>query len=64
MAEMGGMVDWSVEVDDTYIGSRRNMSSAKRKDFQGTGRGAVSKTAVVGARARKTRNVAAEARQD
>ena len=40
------------------------MSSAKRKELQGTGRGAVSKTAGVGARARKTRKVAAEARQD
>ena len=46
-----------VEVDETYVGGRRaNMSNAKGKELAGTGRGAVGKTAVVGAkdRARST----------
>lgn len=42
-----------VEVDETYMGGkRRNMSKAKRKTL--TGRGAVGKTPVVGARDRAT----------
>ena len=47
-----------VEVDETYIGGKRkNMSKAKRKAL--TGRGAVGKTAVVGAKDRATNRVAA-----
>ena len=47
-----------VEADETYIGGKRkNMSNAKRKTL--TGRGAVGKTAVVGAKDRETNQVAA-----
>ncbi len=49
-----------VEVDETYIGGkRRNMSNAKRKELKGTGRGAVGKAAVVGAKDRDTNKVTA-----
>lgn len=49
-----------VEVDEAYFGGlRKNMSTAKRKELEGTGRGPVGKTAVVGARDRKTGQVAA-----
>ena len=48
-----------VEVDETYIGGkRRNMPNSKRKEL--TGRGAVGKTAVVGAKDRTTNQVAAK----
>ena len=47
-----------VEIDETYIGGkRRNMSRAKRKDL--TGRGAVGKAAVAGAKDRATNRVSA-----
>ena len=47
-----------VEVDETYIGGRRrNMSRSKRKDL--TGRGAVGKAAVAGAKDRATNRVSA-----
>ncbi|MDE0386302.1 MAG: IS1595 family transposase [Defluviicoccus sp.] len=47
-----------VEADETYIGGKRkNMSNAKRKTL--TGRGAVGKTAVVGAKDRETNQIAA-----
>ncbi len=50
-----------VEVDETYMGGkRRNMSNAKREELADTGRGAVGKTAVVGARDRATNKVAAK----
>ena len=50
-----------VEVDETYIGGlRKNMSNAKRKELAGTGRGAVGKTAVVGAKDRATKQVRAK----
>ena len=50
-----------VEVDETYIGGkRRNMSNAKRKALKNTGRGAVGKTAVIGAKDRDTNQVAAK----
>ena len=49
-----------VEVDETYMGGKRkNMSNAKRKALADTGRGAVGKTAVVGAKDRATKHVAA-----
>ena len=48
-----------VEVDETYMGGkRRNMSRSKRKEL--IGRGAVGKTAVVGAKDRATNQVAAK----
>ena len=50
-----------VEVDETYIGGKRkNMSAAKRRELKDTGRGAVGKTAVVGAKDRGTKQVAAK----
>ena len=50
-----------VEVDETYMGGKRkNMSNAKRKELEGTGRGAVGKTAVVGIKDRETKKVTAE----
>ena len=50
-----------VEVDETYVGGkRRNMSNATRKALADTGRGAVGKTAVVGAKDRATNKVAAK----
>lgn len=51
-----------VEVDETYFGGKRkNMSNAKRKMLsdEGAGRGAVGKTAVVGAKDRATNQVSA-----
>lgn len=48
-----------VEVDETYMdGKRKNMSLSKRKTM--TGRGAVGKTAVVGAKDRDTNQVNAK----
>ena len=48
-----------VEVDETYMGGKRkNMSNAKRAKL--TGRGAVGKIAVVGAKDRETNEVRAE----
>ena len=52
--------DGPVEVDEAYFGGvRANMSNAKRKELEGTGRGPVGKTAVVGAKDRETNRVAA-----
>ena len=52
-----------VEVDETYMGGkRRNMSNKKRREL--TGRGAVGKTAVVGAKDRATKRVAAKVVND
>ncbi|MYB50836.1 MAG: IS1595 family transposase [Acidobacteriia bacterium] len=49
------------EVDESYFGGkRRNMSNAKRKELSDTGRGAVGKTAVVGAKDRATKRVRAK----
>ena len=49
-----------VEVDETYFGGRRrNMSNATRKALAGTGRGPAGKTAVIGAKDRQTKRVAA-----
>ena len=56
-----GAFSGPVEVDETYVGGKRkNMSNAKRKELAGTGRGAVGKTAVVGAKDRATRHVRAK----
>ena len=61
LAEKGGMFAGPVEVDETYFGGKRkNMSNAKRKALAGTGRGAVGKTAVIGAKDRGTNQVAAK----
>ena len=50
-----------VEIDETYFGGKRkNMPKSKRKELAGTGRGAVGKTAVVGAKDRDTNKVAAQ----
>ena len=50
-----------VEVDETYVGGKRkNMSNAKRKALKDTGRGAVGKTAVVGAKDRTAKQVTAK----
>ena len=50
-----------VEVDETYMGGKRkNMSNAQRKALAGTGRGAVGKVTVVGAKDRGTRQVSAK----
>ncbi len=55
-----GSFSGPVEVDETYMGGKRaNMSNAKRKELEGTGRGAVGKVAVVGAKDRATNQVAA-----
>ena len=49
-----------VEVDETYIGGKRkNMPKSKRKKLEG--RGAVGKTAIVGAKDRETNKVIAGA---
>ena len=54
-----GPFDGPVEFDETYVGGKRqNMSKAKRKTL--TGRGAVGKTAVVGAKDRATNKVSAQ----
>ena len=50
-----------VEVDETYVGGRRHsMSNKRRKALEGTGRGAVGKTAVVGMKDRARNEVAAK----
>lgn len=50
-----------VEVDEAYFGGKRaNMSNAKRKALEGTGRGSVGKTAVVGIKDRETKRVTAK----
>ena len=54
----GALFSGPVEVDETYIGGKRkNMSNARRKTL--AGRGAVGKTAVVGAKDRASNRVAA-----
>ena len=54
-----GPFDGPVEVDETYIGGRRkNMPVRKRKQLEG--RGAIGKTAVVGAKDRESNQVDAQ----
>ncbi len=61
LAEKGGVFAGPVEVDETYFdGRRKNMSNARRKELAGTGRGAVGKMAVIGAKDRETNQVAAK----
>ena len=61
LSEEGRVFSGPVEVDETYFGGKRaNMSNARRKELAGTGRGAVGKVAVVGARDRATKQVAAK----
>ena len=49
-----------VEVDEAYFGGlRKNMSNARRKELEGTGRGPVGKVAVVAAKDRASNRVAA-----
>jgi len=61
IAETGhGLFSDPVEVDETYMGGKRaNMSNAKRKALADTGRGAVGKVAVVGAKDRETKQISA-----
>ena len=50
-----------VEVAETYVGDKRkNLNNAKRKALQDAGRGAVGKTAVVGAKDRTAKQVTAK----
>ncbi len=61
LSQGGTLFAGPVEVDESYFGGkRRNMSNSKRKELEGTGRGAVGKTAVVGAKDRATKQVAAK----
>ena len=61
LAEDGARMVGPVEVDETYFGGkRRNMSNTKRKALADTGRGPVGKVAVVGAKDRRTKRVAAK----
>ena len=55
-----GLFAGPVEVDETYMGGKRkNMPKSKREEL--TGRGAVGKTAVIGAKDRTTNQVRARA---
>ena len=61
LAEKGGVFEGPVEVDETYVGSkRRNMSNKQRKALKNTGRGPVGKAAIIGAKDRATNKVAAK----
>ena len=58
LSEDAKLFSGPVEVDETYFGGKRkNMPKHKREEL--TGRGAVGKTAVVGAKDRETNQVAA-----
>ena len=60
LSSEGGLFSGPVEVDESYFGGqRKNMSNAKRKELEGTGRGPVTMMAVVGAKDRSTKRVAA-----
>ena len=61
LSQDGMLFAGPVEVDETYFGGkRRNMSNTKRKELADTGRGPVGKTAVIGAKDRATKHVAAQ----
>ncbi len=61
VSELGDPFDGPLEVDETHRGGkRRNMSNAKRKELAGPGRGAVGKTAVLGAKDRASNQVRAK----
>ena len=60
-ADVAPIFDGPVEVDEAYFGGKRkNMSTAKRKELEGTGRGPVGKQAVVAMKDRATKHVAAK----
>ena len=57
--QAGGLFAGPVEVDETYLGGKRkNMSKHKRAELEG--RGAVGKTAVIGAKDRPSNQIAAQ----
>ena len=59
LSQDGALFSGPVEVDETYFGGKRhNMSKSKRKKLEG--RGPTGKTAVVGAKDRATKQVAAK----
>ncbi len=59
LSQDGALFSGPVEVDETYFGGKRhNMSKTKRKKLEG--RGPAGKTAVVGAKDRATKQVAAK----
>ena len=60
-ADAASAFEGPVEVDESYFGGKRkNMSNARRKELEGTGRGPVGKTAVVGMKDRETKQVVAK----
>ena len=61
LASKEGMFAGPVEADESYFGGvRKNMSNAKRKELEGSGRGAVGKTAVAGVKDRASNEVRAK----
>ncbi len=57
IAQMNG----EVEVDETFIGGKRHtMSNQKRKELEGTGRGGVGKSIIVGIKNRDTNQIAVQ----
>ena len=59
--EYRGLFSGPVEVDETYFGGKRkNMSNKRRKEMAKLGRGTAGKTAVVGAKDRRTKAVKAQ----
>ena len=62
-SDSAGMLAGPLEVDETYVGGKRkNMSKSKRSTLKG--RGAVGKTAVVGAKDRATNTIRAKVVED